>query len=135
MMAKSLTEQEKEMLTSAELKALEIHDRTPGSVHACPPWVLKALADLRAENARLQDGYDSLKCQYDEEHDELLGYKALAERRKKALEPLAQCAEDSPPTSPDSHTLYDGAFVGIVLGDARRARAAIDITPDEAREE
>jgi hypothetical protein len=43
----------------------------------------------------------------------------------KALEPLAQCAEDSPPTSPDHRTLYDGAFVGIVLGDARRARAAI----------
>ncbi len=42
-----------------------------------------------------------------------------------ALEPLAQCAEDSPPTSPDHRTLYDGAFVGIVLGDARRARSTI----------
>jgi hypothetical protein len=42
-----------------------------------------------------------------------------------ALEPLAQCAEDSPCTSPDHRTLYDGAFVGIVLGDARRARAII----------
>jgi len=44
----------------------------------------------------------------------------------EALEPLARCAEDSPPTSPDSRTLYDGAFVGIRLGDARRARAAIE---------
>ena len=43
------------------------------------------IADLEAENARLQDGYDSLKCQYDEEHDELLRYKALAERRREAL--------------------------------------------------
>ncbi len=43
----------------------------------------------------------------------------------EALEPLAQCTEDSPLTSPDHRTLYDGAFVGIVLGDARRARAAI----------
>lgn len=43
----------------------------------------------------------------------------------EALKPLAQCAEDSPSTSPDHRTLYDGAFVGIVLGDARRARATI----------
>ncbi len=76
--------------------------------------VLARTAELEAENARLQDGYDGLKYQYDEEHDKLLRlqarveeaehnlethllcyspyraeldrYKALAERRKKALE-------------------------------------------------
>ena len=42
----------------------------------------------------------------------------------EALQPLAQCTEDSPSKSPDHRILYDGAFVGIVLGDARRARAA-----------
>ena len=49
----------------------------------------------------------------------------LMREAMEALEPLAQCAEDSPSTSPDHRTLYDGAFVGIVLGDARRARATI----------
>ncbi len=33
--------------------------------------VEQILSDLRAENARLQDGYDGLKYQYDEQHDEL----------------------------------------------------------------
>ncbi len=56
---------------------------------------------------------------------------ALFREAIEALEPLAQCAEDSPSTSPDHRTLYDGAFVGIVLGDARRARATI--TKLEAR--
>ena len=49
----------------------------------------------------------------------------LMREAMEALEPLAQCTEDSPPTSPEHRTLYDGAFVGIVLGDARRARATI----------
>ncbi len=49
----------------------------------------------------------------------------LLREAQSALEPLAQCAEDSPSTSPDHHTLYDGCFVGIVLGDARRARDTI----------
>lgn len=42
----------------------------------------------------------------------------------KALDPLARLAEDTPPDSPDEHCLYDGCFVGIVVGDARRARKA-----------
>ena len=49
----------------------------------------------------------------------------LLREAMEALKPLAQCAEDSPSTSPDHRVLYDGAFVGIELGDARRARAAI----------
>ena len=42
---------------------------------------------LRAENARLQDGYDGLKYQYDEEHDKLLRLQARVEE----LEKWAKC--------------------------------------------
>ncbi len=59
--------------------------------HGCGPAspsvsLLPRITELEAENTRLQDGYDGLKCQYDEQHDELLSLVALAERRKEALE-------------------------------------------------
>ena len=98
----------------------------------------------QAENARLQarveeaEAWEGERDSYIKEFDKTCkerdGYKALAERRGEALEPLARCAEDCPPKSPDHTILYDGAFVSMVLGDARRARAAIDISPEEARE-
>jgi hypothetical protein len=49
-----------------------------------------------------------------------------------ALEPLARLAEDSPPGTPDGHCIYDGCFVGLDYGDARRARAALSDTPSAA---
>jgi hypothetical protein len=85
----------------AEQKAMSAHILGHGSCPACQEEAARLLQDsfrLRAVNAKLLE----------------------------ALEPLAQCAEDSPSQSPDHRTLYDGAFVGIVLGDARRARAAIE---------
>jgi hypothetical protein len=62
------------------------------------------------------------------------GYKAQSRLRGEALEPLARLAEDSPPGTPDDRSLYVGCFVGLDYGDARRARAAVNITPEEARE-
>ena len=56
---------------------------------------------------------------------ESLRLRAVNAKLLKALEPFAALAEDSPADAPDSHCLYDGAFVGISLGDARLARAAI----------
>jgi hypothetical protein len=43
------------------------------------------LAELEAENARLQDGYDGLKCQYDEEHDKLLRLQERVEKSQAVL--------------------------------------------------
>ena len=43
------------------------------------------LGQSEAENARLQDGYDSLKCQYDEEHDKLLRLQERVEEIKRWL--------------------------------------------------
>jgi len=45
--------------------------------------VEKILSDLRAENARLQDGYDGLKYQYDEQHDELLRLRERVEQAER----------------------------------------------------
>ncbi|KKK85884.1 hypothetical protein LCGC14_2768780 [marine sediment metagenome] len=45
--------------------------------------VEKILSDLRAENARLQDGYDGLKYQYDEQHDELLRLQERVEQAER----------------------------------------------------
>ena len=61
----------------------------------------------RAENARLQDGYDSLKCQYDEEHDRLLSLQTRVEEAEQEIErrkgyPILECGhrvlwpDDSP---------------------------------------
>ena len=44
----------------------------------------------------------------------------------EALEPLAAIAADWPPNTPDTACLYDEAFIGLSLGDARRARAVIE---------
>lgn len=49
----------------------------------------------------------------------------LIETMGTALGPLAKLAEDCSPDSPDDHCLYDGAFEGLSLGDARRACAAL----------
>lgn len=51
---------------------------------------------------------------------------------REALEPLARLADDSPSSSPDSHCLHDGAFEGLSLGDARRARTALANTSSSA---
>ena len=40
-------------------------------------------SELEAENARLQDGYDGLKYQYDEEHDKLLRLQARVEEAER----------------------------------------------------
>ena len=93
-----------QQLTDDELSAF-IPDRLltewrASRTHPNCKWDADAVVDFfrelalsRAENARLQDGYDGLKFQYDEEHDELLGYKALAERRGEALEPFMFCQD------------------------------------------
>ncbi|KKN10965.1 hypothetical protein LCGC14_1031450 [marine sediment metagenome] len=47
---------------------------------------MTACSRLKSENARLQDGYDSLKCQYDEEHDKLLALVAREGELVAALE-------------------------------------------------
>ncbi len=57
---------------------------------------------------------------------ELTSVLAREKTLREALKPLARLAEDCPSNSPDTHCLYDGAFEGLVLGDARRARAALN---------
>lgn len=67
----------------------------------------------------------------DNEIAEYIGeLEAIIDNLVKALEPLAKLAEDSPSDSPDDRWLYDGCFVGLSLGDARRARNAIEAAKD-----
>ena len=65
------------LLRSDELKALEIHHRTPGSVHACPPWIADRLAEARAflaqpEPAAREAVADWEKYLTDEEREKLI---------------------------------------------------------------
>ncbi len=68
-----------------------------------------------------------LAAKYDKLSRTLEFMVAREAKMRKALEPLARLAEDSPSSTPDDHCLYDGAFEGLSLGDARRARAVLEM--------
>ena len=91
-------------------------------------WQRQEITDLKAENARLRDGYDSLKCQYDEEHDELLRYKALAERCMEASQALLDALGQPRVASGLRHGRSE---VMLRIGNLH---AAINAAPEEARE-
>ena len=47
--AQAATDKQRPLLRGDELKALEIHERIPGSSHACPPWILERLEEARGK--------------------------------------------------------------------------------------
>lgn len=66
-MNEHLTEEELDLLRQEERKALEIHENMPGSVHACPPWIARRLAEARrAKQGCCEEvsllGVNCLKC-------------------------------------------------------------------------
>lgn len=62
------------LLRDDERKAVEIHRRLPGSVHACPPWVAERLSETREvleEALRLgKVGFHQMKALW--MHDKML---------------------------------------------------------------
>ncbi len=91
-------------LKPEELKALKIHDSMPGSVHACPAWILRSLAASRA----------------------------LAEARTKVMGPLRPVIANAAEYYTDdywSERLSVGHFFGaITLGDVRAMITALALT-------
>jgi hypothetical protein len=98
-----------------------------------------ATADLCAENARLQElvpamewAHSLIRDKLEEESD---GYKALAERHERALverDRMLRWTHGYLYRTP--RTTVDGAFGYLSIKSFRAARAAIDATPEEARE-
>ena len=110
-------------------------------------WASRRIADLEAENARLQSALTEAKAcanwsgdmlkKAERERDD---YKALAELRGDALTPFALYhqarVQAAPRTAAKDSPIPVLSYGKVHLGDKhfREADAAIDATPEQARE-
>jgi cell division protein FtsB len=115
------------------------------------------IEELEAENARLQARVEEAEAEVErldrgngvwrQECERLTvdrdGYNALAERLRKALEPFAKITDGllqvwSPDTMPDDYVVLGQpdprALYCVTWGELKEARAALNTTPEEARE-